>query len=92
MHYPELVRVDEDGVFGNDTASALRDFQLICFVLLEDGAVQLRAVDINRNELMWERNQWICGPVTWDLLELGGFNIEPVPQPECPWLERPFRP
>jgi hypothetical protein len=62
MQYPDLVRADEDGVFGNDTASLLRNFQLICFVLLGGGAVQLQAVDINRNELMWERNQWICGP------------------------------
>jgi hypothetical protein len=30
---------------------------------------------------MWERNQWICGPETWKLLESETFNItiEPLP-------------
>ena len=30
---------------------------------------------------MWERNQWICGPETWKLLEAETFNviIEPLP-------------
>lgn len=80
MQFPDLARVGEDGIFGNGTASALRNFQLICFVLLGGGNVQLQLDNINSNELMWERNQWICGPETWKLLESETFNviIEPL--------------
>jgi hypothetical protein len=75
IDFPELNGIDANGIFDNATASALRNFQLVCFVLLGDGNIRLQLNNINRDELMWERNQWMCGPETWKLLEARNFVI-----------------
>ncbi len=107
MVLPEMNEIPLDGengeamIFGNATAAALRTFQLACYVLLENADLEI-GTNINRNELIWERNQWVCGPVTWELLESRTFNVLIAPRPaeqrfpQWPWFApdpgNPLRP
>ncbi len=69
----ELDNIDElepDGRFGNQTANALRFFQLAYCLLREDAHPIIHVDrDVNASELLWERSKWICGPHTWKLLD-----------------------
>jgi len=69
-----------DGLFRPGTLDQLRAFQLVCFTLLNNDDGSLLTVDeqINTCELNWERNEWLCGPETWKLLESNAFTVTPL--------------
>lgn len=73
--------VEPDGKFGVKTLHELKAFQLLCAAIIQHPGLALKlddSISVDDQVLLRERNEWICGPETWKLLETEKFLVSKV--------------